>query len=239
MKEHIQKIINRFGYKVIKYPDEGQRRKIKLLELNRINLVIDIGANQGQYASDLRTFGFKGKIISFEPLTSAFEILKKKSEGDSSWEVINSAIGDKDEDSIINISSNSFSSSILDMHENHITDADKNVYYTGTESIKIKRLDSIFDQYVNSSRDTIFLKIDAQGYEDKILAGAKDCLQYIKGLQIEMPLIELYKGQTLFYPLLQNLYNLGFKLQGLEQGFHHPDTLELYEMDGIFFKNIR
>lgn len=188
MKETIQKIINYFGYQVNKYPDDTQRRKIKLFELNNIDVVIDVGANQGQYATNLREMGYKGKIVSFEPLTSAFEILSRASEKDTNWEAVNTALGDKNEKSSINISSNSFSSSILDMNGNHITDAAKHVYFTGSESITISKIDSILSHYTDLKNDNIFLKLDAQGYEEKILAGAYESLKYIKGIQIEMPL---------------------------------------------------
>lgn len=236
MKEKIQKLLNRLGYQIRKYPDDSQRSKIKLFELHNINLVLDVGANQGQYASDLRKMGYKGKIISFEPLSSAFDSLKKNSIGDSAWEIVNIAVGDKDESSSINISSNSFSSSLLEMNSNHITDAAKHVFYTGKESVIVKKIDSILSQYVDLNNDKIFLKLDAQGYEEKILLGASESLKYIKGIQIEMPLLELYKGQTLFLPLLNNLYGMGYELQGLELGFQNPVTMRLYEMDGILFK---
>lgn len=236
MKEQIQRLINRLGYQIRKYPDDSQRSKIKLLELNDINLVIDIGANHGQYASDLRKMGYRGKIVSFEPLSSAFERLKKNSLSDNAWEVVNIAVGDKDESSSINISSNSFSSSLLEMNNNHITDAAKHVFFTGKEPVTVRKIDSILSQYADLSNDRIFLKIDAQGYEEKILLGASGSLKYIKGIQLEMPLLELYKGQTLFLPLLNNLYEMGFELQGLELGFQNPVTMRLYEMDGILFK---
>lgn len=235
MKKQIQDLINRLGYQITKYPDESQRRTAKLLTLHNIDVVIDIGANAGQYGSLLREMGYKGRILSFEPLANAFKLLQDVASKDPNWDVVNSAMGDKDEESTINISSNSFSSSLLDMNNNYITEA-TNVHYTGTESITVRRLDSIFSDYIDPKRDDLFIKIDAQGYEGKILAGAQDSIKYVKGIQIEMPLAEMYKGQTLFMPLLQRLYELGFELQSLEPGFHHPVTMRLYEIDGIFFK---
>ena len=235
MKQKIQSLINKLGYKVTKYPDEIQQRKIKLLELNKINLVLDIGANGGHYASEIRRMGYKEKIVSFEPLSSAFGMLKNVSISDPDWRISNVALGDEDEFSSINISNNSFSSSILDMGSDQ-TLAGSDVYFIGKETITIKKLDSIFEDYVDPKADNVFLKIDAQGYEEKILAGACESLKHIKGIQIEMPLVEIYKGQMLLMPLLQKLYDLGFELQGLEQGFHNPVTMQLYELDGVFFK---
>lgn len=235
VKNQIQKIVNRFGYQVTKYPDEMQRRRIKLLGLHKIDLVIDIGANGGQYGSRLRSMGYEGKILSFEPLASAFKLLQNAASNDAKWNIVNLALGDKNEQSTINVSSNSVSSSLLDMNSNYIAEA-ANVRFTGSEAITVKRFDTICSGYIDTHRDNLFMKIDAQGYEGKILEGAQENMQFVKGIQIEMALTEMYKGQMLFMPLLQKLYDLGFELQGLEQGFHNPVTMQLYEMDGIFFK---
>ncbi len=235
MKQKIQNVLNRFGYHLSKYPDESQRRRIKLLELRKINLVLDVGANGGHYASELRRMGYKGRILSFEPLTSAFEKLREASARDADWNILNVALGDKDEISSINISNNSFSSSILSMGEAQ-TLVDSKVHFVGKEAIVIKKLDSIFDDHVDRNIDQVFLKVDAQGYEGKIISGAESCIKDIQGIQIEMPLKEIYKGQELFGTLFDKLQGSGFNLQGLELGYHNPKTLELYEMDGIFFR---
>ena len=235
MKQRIQNFLNRFGYQISKYPNESQRRKIRLLELNEIDLVFDVGANGGHYASELRKMGYKGRIVSFEPLTSAYEALKRKSANDINWEISNIALGDIDEISSINISNNSVSSSILDISEDQTLTSSK-VHFIGKETIFIKKLDTVFDNYITSKSERVFLKIDAQGYEGKILKGAEKSLNKIYGVQIEMPLKEIYKGQMLFGALFNKLQILGFNLQGLELGFHNPETMELYEMDGIFFR---
>ena len=235
VNEKIQKVVNKFGYRVTKYPNEAQRRRIKLLELNEIHVVIDVGANGGQFGYELRMMGYKGRILSFEPLSDAFQQLKKTAIDDTNWQVVNLALGDKDEESMINVSSNLVSSSILSMNNSVLTDA-ANVRFVGSEPITIRKLDTILHNFVDLGKDNLFIKIDAQGYEGKILAGADESMKDIKGVQIEMPLTEMYKGQMLFIPILLKMYDMGFELQGLEQGFHDPTTLQLYEIDGTFFR---
>ncbi|GHB59210.1 FkbM family methyltransferase [Persicitalea jodogahamensis] len=236
MKNQIQNTLNRFGYKLGRYPDESQRRRSKLFEINKINTVIDVGANFGQYATEIRRDGYQGKIVSFEPIGHVFNELKKLSDKDNSWKSVNIALGDRDEKATINISNNIASSSLLGMKDGKIDSYKNEIFYTGTESITVKTLDSIFEKYFNPEVDTIFLKIDAQGYESKILDGAANCLEFVKGLQIEMSLVELYNGETLFLPMLNRLSSLGFDLKGIELGFYDQRTMELFQVDGIFYK---
>ncbi len=236
MKTTILRIINKLGYNIKKYPATEHRRRINLLQINNISTVIDIGANVGQYAKELRSLGYKNRIVSFEPLSKAYEQLQLAASRDPHWEAVNLAIGNEDEKNTINISSASASSSILNMKGNYISDAAKEVYYIGSETITVRKLDTIFNKYFNFEKESIFLKIDAQGYESKILDGAEECIRFIKGLQIEMSLKELYDGETLIIPMLNRLYDLGFEMKGIEQGFFDPSTMELFQVDGIFYK---
>ena len=72
----------------------------------RVDLALDVGANEGQFASQLRGGGFRGKIISFEPLSAAFAALRRKCDRDADWSCHKLAIGDTDGEAIINISAN-------------------------------------------------------------------------------------------------------------------------------------
>jgi FkbM family methyltransferase len=94
----------------------------------KIDTLLDIGANAGQYASSMRELGYAHKIISFEPLSSAYGKLKRKAKGDDNWFVNNHALGDKDGKAVINVSGNSVSSSILDLLPKHIESAADSKY---------------------------------------------------------------------------------------------------------------
>jgi len=90
------------------------------LDLKEIDCVLDVGANSGQFSKNLRRIGYKRQIISFEPILSAFNELKKNSKKDKKWEVFNFALGDDEKESEINISQNSLSSSILNIKKEHL-----------------------------------------------------------------------------------------------------------------------
>jgi len=179
IKKIVRKIIRSAGYDIVRYQPEANPtiQSKKLIETFDVDTVIDVGANVGKFGVKLRKLGFQGKIISFEPLSSAFEELQEKAENDSNWEAVNVALGDKNESAEINVSGNSLSSSILDMLPMH-EEAAPESHYIGKEKIKVKTLDSIFEDYC-STENNILLKIDTQGFEKKVIEGASESLDAI------------------------------------------------------------
>ncbi|WP_339889645.1 FkbM family methyltransferase [uncultured Flavobacterium sp.] len=222
------------GIEISKYPTPELDRRIKLLKDYNIDVVIDVGANIGQYGSELRNIGYNGRIISFEPTSEAFAKLKKASSKDNSWEVHNISLGERDGESTINISKNSVSSSILkDLPQ--LTNSAPEATFVTTETITINKLDTLFSQ-LNLKDKNIYLKIDTQGYEKMVLDGAKDSLIKIAGIQIEMALIPSYEGSLTFEEMSNFLKYMDFKLTTIESGHYDKNTGKLLEVDGVFFK---
>lgn len=237
MKALIQKIINLTGYQIRKFPgppDLDIRRRMMLLEHFKINKILDVGANKGQYASSIRKSGFQGDIISFEPMKEAFAALQQLALRDSRLTALNFALGDTEAKTTINVAGNSISSSILEMLPAHI-DAAPHSSYVDQEEITIKTLDSVFFDYCRPE-DNIFLKMDTQGFEKNVLDGASQSLKYIQGIQVEMSLVPLYRGGILFDEMNAYLKEKGFDLYSLENGFWHVSNGRLLCVDGIFFK---
>lgn len=200
-----------------------------------IDLVLDVGANQGQFATGIREGGFKGKIISFEPLTSAFERLSRASQRDENWETYSRcAIGDQDGQTTINIAGNSASSSILPMLQSHISAA-PHTAYIGQEAVSLLRLDSITPSYFKDYKKP-FLKIDTQGFEWQVLDGCMKSLPQIQGVLVEMTLTPLYDSQRLWEDILLRMKNAGFTLWALQPGFTDLVNGRTYQVDGIFYR---
>ncbi len=232
----LKRSVNKFfGVDVVRYPTENLDRRIKLLNNYNIDVIIDVGANIGQYGGEMRSIGFKGQIISFEPLKKAFEKLEKNASKDPNWRVFNSSIGEKDGQTTINVSKNSVSSSLLD-HLPQLTESAPQAAFVDKETIEIKKLDTIFDS-LDIKGKNIYLKIDTQGYEEMVLAGAEKSLQFIKGIQIEMSFIPSYNGSMTFDKMKIKLNELGFQMMALENGFYDKKTGKQLEIDGIFYRN--
>lgn len=211
-----------------------EHNRIKLLKHFEIQTVLDVGANTGQFAYYTRNLGYRNSIISFEPLSSAFGILQKFAKGDPNWQICNCAIGNTDGTVEINISTNSQSSSILEIMPDHVKSAPDSAY-KGKEKVNIHKIDTIIDKYTNELNRT-FLKIDVQGFEKNVIEGAKKSIKMIKGLQLELSMIELYKGESLITDMLNIINDLGFTIFSLEPGFYDKNTGQLLQVDGIFYR---
>ena len=222
------------GLEIVKYPTPELDRRIKLLQHYNIDVIIDVGANIGQYGSEMRNIGYKGRIISFEPTSEAFEKLKKTSKNDSLWEIHHSSLGERDGKTSINISKNSVSSSLLDSLP-ELTESAPDASFVKKEEIDIKKLDSLFDS-LNVKNKNVYLKIDTQGYESLVLEGAKESLKNILGIQLEMALIPSYDGAITFQEMTTKLNGFGFHLMTVESGFYDKISGKLMEVDGVFYK---
>lgn len=165
-RESIKNTFRKFGYDIskISVTSNSSLQLVKSFEKFNIDLVLDVGANIGQFASDLRSYVYTGKIVSFEPLTSAYSKITKAALKDAKWKVHDRcAIGDTDGEISINISDNSVSSSILPMTDLH-AQASVGSSYIGSEKVNLCRLDTVGSEYIKQAKNA-FLKIDTQGFE--------------------------------------------------------------------------
>lgn len=227
-----RKIGNKFGVDV-KMTDEEVL--MKQLSHNKIDLIFDIGANTGQFSNMIFRLGYTGKIVSFEPLSSAHEALLKRSSGNSRWTIAERcAIGDEDGEIEINISRNSISSSVLKIMAEHVNAAPESEYI-GSEKTKVFKLDTIGDKYAGDA-ENIFVKIDTQGFEEKILNGASHFIGRAKGLLVETSLVPLYAGQALFPQIFERVTKSGFSLFGVQPAFINKETGRMLQVDAVFFR---
>jgi FkbM family methyltransferase len=198
--------------------------------------VLDVGANTGQFAYQTRKeVGYTGRMVSFEPLKSAYQALGQAARKDSLWEVFSYGLGDENTAKEINIAGNSVSSSLLAMLPAHVN-AEPESLYVGTETIEIRTLDSVFES-LYQGESGVFLKIDTQGYERRVLAGAADSLARINTIQLEMSLVSLYEEDLLFIEMYELLSEMGYTMVSMEPGFSNPRTGQLLQVDGVFHRS--
>jgi FkbM family methyltransferase len=238
LKKIVKKLSRSLGIDLKRYNIQTSEaaKMQRLLAYHNIDLVFDVGANIGQYAKLLRELGYSGRIVSFEPLSSAYSQLKAVSEKDPLWEIApQTAIGNQEGEIIINIAGNSQSSSALPMLDAHLESAPESAY-SGSETVKLSRLDTLAKDYIKSETKSIFLKIDVQGLEKQVLEGATAILPLVKGIKLELSLVPLYEGQVLFKEMIDIVEKLGYELYGIEPGFTAEKTGRMLQMDGIFFK---
>ncbi len=236
MKQFIKNILKFSGYQLNKFPSGSDLLKINLLNKRDINLIMDVGANTGQFSIQLRNIGYKGKVISFEPLKKEFDMLKLNSSNDKNWSVNNFALGNEDKMMTINVAGNSYSSSFLEMNKTHIDSAPFSKYI-GLEEVEMKKLDTFIEENPELLNNNIFLKLDVQGYEKNVILGAEKVIDKIKGIQLELSFDELYKGETLFFNMVEFMKTKNFNICHITPEFSDPDTDRLLQVDTIFFRD--
>jgi len=192
-------------------------RRLEWIQKKNISVVFDVGANEGQYAQELYEAGYVGSVVSFEPLSDAFASLKNRAQAIPNWKVVNTALGEKEGFSLINVAGNSQSSSLLTMLGRHEESCPESKCYT-QEKIRVERLASHWKQHCEND-ESIWLKIDVQGFELSVLKGAGDFLRKAAAIELELSLVPLYEGQPLMCDLIRFLNENGFSLVAMQEIF--------------------
>ncbi|WP_284232849.1 FkbM family methyltransferase [Mycobacterium antarcticum] len=231
-------IVRHTGVEVSRYHSElvWKRNFMSQLTSSRINVIFDVGANCGQYGAGLRAAGYRGRIVSFEPLPEPFSVLERKTSGDPLWDSRRCALGDSDGTISINVAGNSGeSSSALPMLQSH-QDACPAANYIGSEVVPMHRLDSVAAEFLGPT-DVAFLKVDVQGFEKQVLAGGSSTVRNCcVGIQLELSFLPLYEGGMLIREALDIAYSLGFTLTGLSPCFVDVPSGRTLQADGTFFR---
>jgi FkbM family methyltransferase len=221
-----------FGYRIERFFPE----KDIFLPLHiKLNIFFDVGASVGNYVEQIRKQGYSGKVVSFEPTAGAYLKLMERSSRDSNWSVYDRcALGNTNGIVNINVSLNSFSSSILPILELHLKAAPDSKY-VNQETVPILRLSDVWASQF-SQFNKIGIKIDVQGFELDVLKGAIEIIDFIEFIQIEMSLVEVYSGQSLYTDVDLFLRSHGFRLWKILAGFTDPQTGQLIQFDGIYIR---
>lgn len=238
LERALRNTLRRRGIEVSHYFPEldWELNFLRQLQAHQVNVVLDVGANSGQYATGLRETGYTGRIVSFEPLSGPYSVMQRSTWADPQWETRHCALGDTDGTIFINVAGNQgASSSALPMLQRH-QDAFPPANYVGTEQVPIHRLDSVAPEILGSN-DVAFLKIDVQGFEKQVIDGARSTVSdRCVGIQLELSFQPLYEGGMLIREALELVDSLGFTLAGLVPGFTDPRNGRMLQADGIFFR---
>jgi FkbM family methyltransferase len=201
------------------------------LASREVDLVLDVGANIGQFAMEIRGAGYTGEIVSFEPIGAVFEALKRHAALDRKWHVHNLALGEAPGEASINVSHATVYSSILPLTAAGAA-FDARAQYVGGEIVEMARLDDIASGFAGR---TMFLKIDVQGFEKQVLAGARETLRKIKGVQLEISLEPLYSGSWPASEAIAFMEAVGFVIAQMEIVNHRrKDPVSALEIDCLF-----
>ncbi len=196
-----------------------------------VDTILDVGANRGQFGIELRHAGWEGRIVSFEPVSSSHAELSQAASG--LWEVVpRCAVGREAGELPINVSMNSVSSSLLPVMQRSTDVAPKSAY-AETEVVPVFPLDSLLQERWGGR---LALKIDTQGYEGEVLAGAPRTLDRCHVVVIEISLTELYAGAPSAATILRLMEDAGFCCIAITEGFSDVKRNEMLQVDGTFVR---
>lgn len=219
--------------RVHQYPEILALRRF--LKAFAVDCVLDVGANYGQYATMLRRdVGFAGHILSFEPNPDVFAALARKAKGDSRWHVFHMALSDSDGTAPFHImAAHQFSSLRAPAEQLDEVFLSRNRVERVVD-VPCRRIDGLLDEWQAAQGwGRAFLKMDTQGHDRSVCAGAAGVLERFAGIQTELAVRPLYQGGSDYRAMIAWLEGQGFVPSAFfaNNKGHFP---LLVEMDGIF-----
>ncbi|MDX1540791.1 MAG: FkbM family methyltransferase [Geminicoccaceae bacterium] len=233
----LRTLARRFGYDLV---PRGKSKDLAvqldlLLKRAGISLVLDVGANLGQYARRLRAQGYSGRIVSFEPLEKVHAELTSIAAADPRWEIApRMALGAAGGEVTIEVSAEADMSSILPQSE-LLRAISPTSRISGRESVRLERLDIVGKRYLHPD-DRVFLKVDTQGYEAAVLDGAGALLPRLHDIQLELSLVPLYEGEDGFRAMLERMAKLGFEPHLILPGYFERKLARQLQVDVVFMR---
>lgn len=198
-----------------------------------IGWLLDIGAHSGEFVRKLRSFGYRGFIYSVEPQQAVHARLREAACNDVRWlPVPRQGVGSESGWLELNISENSWSTSLLEVHPNHLR-ADASTRTVTRERVEVVRAENLLNRESMNSIEAI--KIDVQGYERHVLEGLHSILPHVRLLLLEMSIVECYRGAADLFELDRHLTEeCGFERVSLEPAYYDEKLGVVQQYDGIY-----
>jgi FkbM family methyltransferase len=190
-----------------------------LFDRLHIDLVLDVGANKGQYRDFLRNaVGYGGPVVSFEPIRHNVELLRQRVRGDAQWTVHGCALGPASGTRPLNVmQTDSFSSFLApDNRESSVKLVAHNTV-DHVEQVTVRALADLWPEIAGAygTRIRPYLKMDTQGFDLQVIEGARPIIPSIVAAQTELLLRPLYEGAPSYTDTLLAFERLGFDVAGL------------------------
>ena len=243
MRMFIRKMLQKVGYDIVKYhqayvvghfDEENLQGEFPWLKEYNFKTILDIGANEGQFADKMHLLFPDTIIYSFEPIPESFERLNKNFKDIPQIKGVNLALGDTAGEIVFNKNESTASSSFLQMADTHKESFDFAVQ-TVPINVKVDTLDNFMSK--ENVELPMLIKIDVQGFEDKVIKGGNDTIKKAEMVICEVSFTELYKGQLLFDHTYEIFKDLGFSYAGSVEQLRSPETNRILQADAIFIRN--
>lgn len=206
------------------------RSRARLLAREDVDLVVDVGANVGQYGLALRKGGYPDEILSLEPLAEPFSKLSRRAGRDPRWRCEQLALGERSGTAQLHVALHTAGSSFLEVTETLVANTPE-MATVGSEIVRVEPL--AYLQGVLRPR-TPFLKLDVQGFELQILQAGEEVLPMLAGIEVELSFEPLYEGEAGILEVVRFLDAQGFRLAALDPGIPDQRTGFPLQIDCLF-----
>jgi FkbM family methyltransferase len=212
-----------------------------LLKQLEVDCVLDVGANVGNFAAMIRRAGWCGPIISFEPQTSCRELLEARAALDPTWSVLPVALSDREGTVRLTLRASSTFTSLNEPRFDSVLAAKpgfrEKLEVVGHEDVPLRRLDTLLNELSGSRPERIFLKIDTQGHDEAVIAGASSILHRVIALQLELTQDPLYQSTSHCVDVMSLLHRSGFSLNATFPVTRDAQNQAMLEFDGLFVRS--
>ena len=175
-----------------------------------------------------------GQIVSFEPIPAVYQRLAARAAGDRRWETHQLGVGEADGELSISVSEKTVFSSFKSLTD-YSNENFPGAHEDRRETVPVVRLDSFLETR-GDLIDNCVLKVDTQGFESEVLAGCGDTLARFRGIQLELPLRQLYADQMLWVPMIEWMAARGFSVAMVKENGVDWDRMRLLELDVLFWR---
>jgi len=221
--DRVKHAAQKLGVAISYYPPPGsyERHLRDFIAEAGINVVLDIGAYTGDWARELRKIGYSGRIISFEPVSASYERLCAAMHEDPEWSGEPFGLSNENRIAQIHTYSKGDFNSLLNLREDAEQAYSLDHSCRSETSITLKRLDAVLPQLLEGIKSPqVFMKMDTQGHDISVMEGASGVLGTIRGIQSELPAVEIYDGMVSMPEALSYFASRGF----VPTGFYPVNT---------------
>ncbi len=227
------------GVRIRRLPDPAglEFHLRKLLAVLDIDVVFDVGGHWGEYGTLLRKLGFRGRIVSFEPVSQTFAQLRQAAAADPDWRLFQVGLSNVGGSTVMHVPAERTDlASLLPVSSYGTERYGGEIETANRENVKLDRLDSVFNEATAGLKDCrALLKLDTQGHDMPVLEGGRSVLRHFEAIQVELAVKPLYQGVPTLATSVTSIQELGFELTGIfPLGRDAVDGLRLVELDCVF-----
>lgn len=225
-KRLVRKILNRLGYEVRRINAASGQYSPDMWTWLRssggIRTIVDIGANNGDFAEYLASYFDARRTLAIEPLPSLTAKIRDRSKTIRNLTVFECALADYDGRTTLFENAYAPASSLLQVSRLSMQEFPQTAGLQKEIGVEVHRLDDLIDP--NELEESVLIKVDVQGLEDKVIRGGERTFRAAKFVLIEMSCVAMYDGQPLFEEVHELLAGMGFRFAGIKNQVDSPKT---------------